>query len=142
MLNEEKIKQMTDIALFEQKEGEYMAPVRRYFRGDYITRNLVRAFVGYSFCWALGVVMVFAYELEDIFTMTSLDILELQGFEAILVYIAGLTVYLLITAYVYVRRYSFGSRAQKVYLAKLNRLEDRYEYQSRPKDRSRGGRRS
>lgn len=37
MLNEDKIKLMTGIALFEKREGKHIFPANRYFRSDYIS---------------------------------------------------------------------------------------------------------
>ena len=38
MLNEEKIRLMTDIAMFEKKNEKDMIQVGRYFRSDYISQ--------------------------------------------------------------------------------------------------------
>ena len=51
MLNEDKIKLMTSISMLEKKEGKYLFPVRQYFRSDYIGKNLLKALIGYTFCW-------------------------------------------------------------------------------------------
>ena len=44
MLNEEKIKLMTGIAMFEKKEGKKIFPLNRYFKSDYISSHLMAAF--------------------------------------------------------------------------------------------------
>ena len=46
-------------------------------------------------------------------------------------YLVGLAVYLLIAGVVYWRRYEYASRGMKVYVAKLKRLEKRYEMQGK-----------
>ena len=67
MLNEDKIKLMTSISMLEKKEGKYLFPVRQYFRSDYIEKNLLKALIGYTFCWILGgtLVSVSYTHLED-----------------------------------------------------------------------------
>lgn len=45
MLNEDKIKLMTGIALFEKREGKHIFPANRYFRSDYISGRILRSFL-------------------------------------------------------------------------------------------------
>ena len=42
MLNEEKIKIMNKLAMYEQGEGKKYLPVSRYYRSDYIGLSLLR----------------------------------------------------------------------------------------------------
>ena len=56
------------------------------------------------------------------------------------IYLAGLVVYLIISLCIYARRYDYASRGMKVYMAKLKRLDKRYEGNSRPGTRTKGGR--
>lgn len=42
MLNEEKIRLMADLAVFEKKNGGRMQAVTSYFKSDYISRNMIR----------------------------------------------------------------------------------------------------
>lgn len=134
MLNEDKIKLMASISMFEKKEERYMAPVKRYFKGDYISRNMLRSFAGYTFCWLLGLLLVLIYKAQDIFSMMSLEPVREYGPRLVIAYLAGLVCYQVITYLVYAKRYEYGIRGLKVYVAKLKRLEKRYEFQNRTKE--------
>ena len=73
--------------------------------------------------------------------------MELKGLTAAgmrigLIYFLGLVVYLGISIFVYMKRYGYASRGIKVYLAKLKRLDKRYEGNTRPLKRTKGGRTS
>ena len=114
MLNEDKIKLMTSISMLEKKEGKYLFPVRQYFRSDYIGKNLLKALIGYTFCWILG-----------------------GALWAAAAYILGLVLYLIIAYVVYAGRYEHGVRGMKVYVSKLKRLDKRYEFQNRTKEMGR-----
>ena len=48
MLNEDKIKLMTSIAMFEKREGKHIAPANRFFRSDYISGRIMRSFFVYT----------------------------------------------------------------------------------------------
>lgn len=138
MLNEDRIKLMTGIGMFEKKEGRRIFPVCRYFRSDYISKYMLRSFLGFTFCWALGTALVVLYKAEDF--LASVNFNEIAGYGKMYIgaYLMGLAVYLLITCIVYWRRYEYASRGMKVYVAKLKRLEKRYEMQGK---NGQGGRR-
>ena len=131
MLNEEKIKLMTSIGMFEKREGKRVFLMNRFFRSDYIGQYILRAFVGFTFCWIMGTVLAVLYKAEDI--LATLNFNEIAGYGKTYIgaYLAGLVVYLLITYWVYWRRYEYASRGMKVYVAKLKRLEKRYEMQGK-----------
>ena len=130
MLNEEKIKLMTSIGMFEKREGRRIFMVNRFFRSDYIGR--------FTFSWLLGTGLVALYKAEDI--LGSLNFGNIWGDLTLYVgaYLVGLAVYLLIAGVVYWRRYEYARRGMKVYTAKLKRLEKRYEQQGKT---GQGGRR-
>ncbi len=131
VLNEDRLKLMTGIGLFEKREGKRIFPVYRFFRSDYIGKHMLRSFLGFSFCWVLGTALVVLYKAEDI--LSTLNLNEIVGYGRMYIssYLVGLGVYLLITYWVYWKRYEYASRGMKVYVAKLKRLEKRYEMQGK-----------
>ena len=131
MLNEDRIKLMTSIGMFEKREGQKIFPVYRFFKSDYIGRHMLRSCLGYTFCWLLGTALAVLYKAEDF--LSSLNFNDIAGCGRMYLgaYLMGLAAYLLITYVVYWRRYEYASRGMKVYVAKLKRLEKRYEMQSK-----------
>lgn len=134
MLNEDKIKLMTSISMLEKKEGKYLFPVRQYFRSDYIEKNLLKALIGYTFCWILGGTLVLLYRAEDLFSILDFEQIKGGALWAAAAYILGLVLYLIIAYVVYAGRYEHGVRGMKVYVSKLKRLDKRYEFQNRTKE--------
>ncbi len=139
MLNEDKIKLMTGIAMFEKREGRRIFTVNRYFRGDYISSRLFRAFFAYTFCYLLCCVIWFLYSSQRLLNMLDVGEAVQIGKEGAVLYLAGLLIYLVITFFVYRRRYEYAKRGMKVYMSKLKRLEKRYEFQSRAKELTKEG---
>jgi len=131
VINEDRLKLMASMGMFEKKEGKKIFPVYKFFRSDYIGKHILRAFLGFTFCWLLGTVLVVLYKAEEL--LSSLNFNEIAGFGKMYVgcYLAGLAAYLLITYRVYWKRYEYASRGMKVYVAKLKRLEKRYEMQGK-----------
>ena len=142
MLNEDKIKLMTSISLFEQKEGKHIFPVNRYFKSDYVSKYMIRSFFGYTFSYLLVMVIWILYSMDFLINQSSLESLTALGWRAASVYVVGLAVYLVVTWIVYAKRYDYARRGLKVYMAKLRRLEKRYEFQDKTKELEKGGRTS
>ena len=139
MLNEDKIKLMNEIAMFEKRGDKNIFPVNRYFRSDFISSKMMRSFLSYTVCYILCMMIWILYNMEQILNTVNLDVLTVVGRKAVLLYIVGLVIYQLITIVVYRRRYEYARRGMKVYLAKLKRLEKRYEFQSRAKELTKEG---
>ncbi|HIT64256.1 MAG TPA: hypothetical protein IAC37_07410, partial [Candidatus Ventrimonas merdavium] len=79
------------------------------------------------------------YHLERLLNAIDLDEVIGLAKTAGLLYLAGLAVYLFVTFLVYRKRYEYARRGMKVYVAKLKRLEKRYEFQSRTKELTKEG---
>jgi len=139
MLNEDKLKLMTGIAMFEKREGRRIFPVQRYFRGDYISRHLFRSFFSYTLCAVLVVLIWILYNSEKLLNTMNLDDMIGAAKGGMLFYLAGLFIYLIITYRIYGKRYEDARRGMRVYLAKLKRLEKRYEFQNRTRELTKGG---
>lgn len=130
MLNEEKIRLMTGIAMYEKKANKEIFPVTRYFKSDYVGVRMIRSFLMYTLTCAIILGMWILYQIEDILnTMDISVLLESAKYIAVL-YAAGLVLYLLITFIVYIKRYNRASKSLKVYQAKLRRLEKKYNSQA------------
>ena len=73
MINEEKVKIMTKLAMYEQGKGRKYLPVSRYYRSDYIGLALIKNFflitIGYVLIVAAVAVYFGEYLLENIHKM-------------------------------------------------------------------------
>lgn len=139
MLNEEKIKLMTGISMFEKKEGKWIFPINNYFKGDYISNHLLRSFLGYTLCWLLGAAVWALYNSENLLNQLVVDNIMAMVIKIGCVYGIGLILYLFLTFRVYSKRYSYASRGLRVYVAKLRRLEKRYGASDKTKETAKGG---
>ena len=64
MLNEEKIRLMTGIAMFEKKMMKESIPANRYFKSDYVGSHLIRSFIAYSLTVCLCLVLWVLYRFD------------------------------------------------------------------------------
>ena len=140
MLNEEKIRLMTGIAMFEKKAEKESFPVNRYFKSDYVGSHMIRSFISYTITCILCFTLWLLYQFEDILNTMDIEVLISWGRTIGIYYAAGLDIYLLITHRVYSRRYDAALKNMKIYQAKLRRLERRYEVQAASKESEEGRR--
>lgn len=141
MLNEEKIRLMTELAVLEKKNRAQLKQASGYFKSDYISRYLIRSFVSYTICSAVLFCIWIVFHMDLFLSTIEIEQLIRLTKGGILLYIAGLVFYLLLTWWIYGRRYATASRMNRIYIAKLKHLDKRYEYHSRSRELAREGRR-
>ena len=79
MLNEEKVRYMAELAIFEKNKGKEMFSINRYFKGDYVSGQLFRSFFGYTFSYLLVLLLWVLYRLEDLLGSLSFEELTELG---------------------------------------------------------------
>ena len=75
MLNEEKIRLMTGIAMYEKKAEKDVFPVTRYFKSDYVGSHMMRSFLIYTFLCVCLAGMWLLYQIEDILNTMDISVL-------------------------------------------------------------------
>lgn len=138
MLNEEKIRLMTGIAMYEKKAEKEIFPVTRYFKSDYVGSHMIRSFIAYTFVCLIVLAMWILYQIENILNAMDITVLLSSAKYIGILYVAGLFLYLFVTYMVYSKRYDTASKSLKVYQTKLRRLEKKYNAQSGQKENEEG----
>ena len=64
MINEEKVKIMDQLAVYEKQEGRKYLPVSKYYRSDYIGLALIKNFFLVTIGYGLILAVIAAYNLE------------------------------------------------------------------------------
>ncbi|MCD7867797.1 MAG: hypothetical protein LUG62_06300 [Clostridiales bacterium] len=127
MINEEKVKVMTRLAMYEQHEGKTHLPVSRYYRSDYIGLALIKNFflasIGYIMALAAVASFFIDFLMENIHKMD----LILLGSYVLIGYIAVLVIYSILTYVQYSVRYSRAKKSVRQYYMDLTRLEKIYD---------------
>ena len=133
MLNEEKIKIMNKLAMYEQGEGKKYLPVSRYYRSDYIGLALIKNFflvtIGYCLILA-GIAAYFGEYLVD--NIHKMDLVAV-GRNAVIGYVVVLVVFSVATYIQYSVKYHKAKKSVKEYyqeLTQLNKIYSRAEKKS------------
>jgi len=127
MLNEEKIKAMNRLALYEKKEGRKYLPISKYYRSDYVgqalIRNLFLVTIGYLLLMALVAMYNTDFLMENIHKM---DIRKL-GMYLLIGYGIVLGAYTFLTFVLYNVKYYLAKRSVRKYYEQLTKVEKMYQ---------------
>lgn len=127
MLNEERIILMTRLASYEQREGKKNVAIAGYFRGDYISKqvigSLISATIAFGLCFALYIFYDFETFMQDIYKMDLLMFAK----NVLTTFLISVAEYGIISYMVYSVRYSRVKESQKNYYNNLKKLAGMYE---------------
>ena len=83
MINEEKVKIMDQLAVYEKQEGRKYLPVSKYYRSDYIGLALIKNFflvtIGYGLILAVIAAYNLEYLLDNVHRLNSIKIYRYEG---------------------------------------------------------------
>jgi len=125
MLNEEKIRQMTELALLKKKKVEQMFEIDNYFKEDYVGKQMLKSFFVYTFCFILIIVLAVLYNLEDL--VISVNTVGMYSVFYIVIYILGLIAFEMITYRFFSKKYDEAQRSLKMYNDRLNYFEKKFD---------------
>lgn len=126
MINNEKVKLMTKIQLFENHEKEALR-ANRFFQRDYLGLYLIRSLIAYIALFALVLVVVFLYNWEELLTKVDLTVLVTWGRWIIFSFFLLLIPSMIVSYIVYWFRYRRYRRKIKDYILNLKQLNTYYK---------------
>lgn len=133
MISEQRVKLMTRLAAYEQNEGKKNEEIGSYFKGDYISLQVLKSVISATIAFALIVAMFVLYDSElfmsDIY---KIDIMEYVK-KIIIYYLCFTGAYVVISYVVYAIRYRKAKRRLKVYFNNLKRLQILYQRERKDK---------
>ena len=115
MLNQEKIRMMARLSIFEKREGRDVPRISRYYKADYISNLILRAALHYSLCFLLVASFVLLLKINMIFESLNPDFLLSLGRGILLLYLLGLSAAVVAAAALSANYYD-----------RIQRLGDRY----------------
>lgn len=131
MINEEKVKIMNRLAMYEKREGKKYLPVSKYYRSDYIGLAMIKNFflvtIGYGLVVAAVAVYNSEYLMNNIHKMNLINL----GIGILVGYVATLAAYSVLTYIQYTVKYHRAKKSVKKYYQELTRLEKIYSREER-----------
>ena len=131
MLNEEKIRLMTKAAAFEAGEGKKALAMNKYFRGDFISINLIASWFSFTIAFAICVAAWAFYHMEDLMEQINTMDLPAMGKQLIFLYLGLLAIYQLIHYVIFHIRYQKNRRSLAAYQQILKQISHIYQVESK-----------
>ena len=131
MLNEERIKLMTNMAAYEADEGKKKVAIGNYFRGDYIGLQVIKSIISATIAFVIVFGLFVFYDFEVF--MSDIYKMDLLGFgrTVITAYLIFVAVYALISYMIYTYRYAKARKSLKMYYNNLKKLAYLYDKEGR-----------
>ncbi|MCR5478085.1 MAG: hypothetical protein K6E92_10790 [Lachnospiraceae bacterium] len=127
MLNEKRVILMTRMAAYEAGEGRRNMATGRYFRGDYVALQLLKAFISATLSFALILAVYVYYNFETF--MEGLYEIDLMEFVRTQVgnYLRFTVVYIIIAYVVCSVKYAKARGGLRKYYNNLKKLSKLYQ---------------
>ncbi len=126
MVNEEKVKQMTKLAIYEKEHGRSKIAISRCYRWDYVSIQAVKTWIFASVSYAMLCGVILGSNLFDI-TDIFLDMgAKVSAIYLFIMYIVFCMIFLLIGFVVYNVRYTSSLKSVLKYNEELMKLYDLY----------------
>lgn len=132
MVNMRKVRLMTKLAVYEQKEGKEDIKLGKYFRRDYVRLKVLHNIVAVTLGYILVLAMVIAYRMEYLIKeAVNLDYIGM-GKTILGVYIIVVTIYTMSAMVGYGLYYDYSRKKLAKYFRMLRKLRTMYQEDGQP----------
>lgn len=130
MISKERVRHMTKLAAFEEREGKSCHKMTQYFRTDYVGMELLKSFLSGTLAFGILVGMWLVYGLEVLMEeINNMDLIAF-GTEVLIKYLVFIACYLIATYIIYNIRYTRGRKQIKLFYTRLKKVSRLYETES------------
>lgn len=126
MINQDRVRQMSRLAMLESDIGKNAIKVCSYRKADYVIMQIVKGFVAGTVCFAALFLLWLCFRWDDLnifFVDAQFEDFFVQVLKGYSIFLA---VYLVICGIAAVKRYNKCRRQKNLYLKYLNRLNKSY----------------
>ncbi len=123
MVNEEKLRIMTKLAVYEKEPLRTEIEEAGHYRWDYICTHLLTVVWRYSAAYLLVLMLLALYHFEYFLSTVRLPEIRTLFFAALAVYLLLLAGCAFFTVVLYSSRYHTGQKKRREYLAELKKME-------------------
>lgn len=133
MINEERVRELYHMAVFDEREEKEVRQMGEYYMWDYVGKELVKSFFSGTIAFILLVVLWGCGNLTNLTSfLNQTDLMELIV-HIVVIYVGFIVVYLLVTALVYCVRYVYGRKELRSYVNHLKKARKLYDREDKLK---------
>lgn len=133
MINEERVKQLYKVALYEQKEEKLHKQTSKYYKSDYIGKELLKSIFTGTAAYLLVLVFYLISKWEEFLNGVNQLNIERVLIPVFLLYVGYMAVYLGVTYMIYKTRYADSNKHLEEYEKELHVLHNMYEREEKIK---------
>lgn len=137
MINNEKVRVMTKLAIYEKNEGKEDIKMNHYYKMDYVRYNILKSIVSITVGYFLILLMIIAYNSEYIISNAVTLDYKAIGTYVLGIYIILLMVYVFITIVCYSFKYDASRKRLGGYYKNLKALRKIYRQENSEQSRER-----
>lgn len=127
MLNEKKIRLMSKLAVFEEKEGKEELQLSHYYRTDYVRFQVLKTVICVTIAFFVILGLIIFYHSEYLIAEAVKLDYEKIGMYTLGAYIITLTIYILSTMVGFSLKYNASKKRLNRYLKNLKILRNFYK---------------
>lgn len=131
MLNENRIKVMARMAMYEKKQGDEDLKINAYYKRDYVSYKTLISVIWVTIAYALVVVLAASIFLDEILQKISVDFIVMSMIGVVGVYLCIMLFYVIGASTFYKKKYSDARERLKKFNHNLTRLNKMYEKERR-----------
>lgn len=126
MVNEKKVRLMTQLALDEKRFYKDELDESGYFRSDYIRSNTLKVLLGYSISYLLIMGLVAMYYVDYLFTNVVQMDTQSMVWLARCIYVGLLLIITLFCVLFYMTKYTNNRKRLRKYMMEIDKLQKFY----------------
>ncbi len=129
MLNEDKIRLMTKLAMYEQNSGKKSIPVSKYYRSDYMSLKLINSSITVTVAYVIFLALIVLANVEGFvegLVSPDMDIIGL-GIKIVVGYVVVFLVNFVVSYIIYSKKFKSIRVELKNYNAELKQLYQMYK---------------
>lgn len=126
MVNEKKVRLMTQLALDEKRFYKDELDESGYFRSDYIRSNTLKVLLGYSISYLLIMGLVAMYYVDYLFTNVVQMDMQSMVWLAGCIYVGLLLIITLFCVLFYMTKYTNNCKRLRKYMMEIDKLQKFY----------------
>ena len=126
MVNEKKVRLMTQLALDEKRLYKDELDESGYFRSDYIRSNTLKVLLGYSISYLLIMGLVAMYYVDYLFTNVVQMDMQSMVWLAGCIYVGLLLIITLFCVLFYMTKYTNNRKRLRKYMMEIDKLQKIY----------------
>ena len=126
MVNEKKVRLMTQLALDEKRFYKDELDESGYFRSDYIRSNTLKVLLGYSISYLLVMGLVAMYYVDYLFTNVVQMDMQSMVWLAGCIYVGLLLIITLFCVLFYMTKYTNNRKRLRKYMMEIDKLQKFY----------------